>query len=100
MSFKCYSWWQRENFFSRPFFLFYWKRTISWNIEFTILEFAKKVIDKTNSDSQITYSPLPHDDPTQRKPDISLAKENLNWQPKIMLDEGLDKTIEYYKQII
>ena len=60
----------------------------------------KKVIDKTNSDSQITYSPLPHDDPTQRKPDISLAKENLNWQPKIMLDEGLDKTIEYYKQII
>ena len=68
--------------------------------EFTILEFGKKVIDKTNSDSQITHCPLPHDDPTQRKPDISLAKENLNWQPKIMLDEGLDKTIEYYKQII
>ena len=68
--------------------------------EFTILEFAKKVIDKTNSDSQIIHYPLPHDDPTQRKPDITLAKEKLNWEPKIMLNEGLDKTIEYYKQII
>ena len=64
--------------------------------EFTILDFAKKVIKKTNSKSKIVNCPLPHDDPTQRKPDISLAKEKLSWEPKIMLDEGLDKTIEYY----
>lgn len=68
--------------------------------EFSILEFAKKVIKKTNSKSKIINCPLPEDDPTQRKPDINLAKEKLNWQPKIMLDEGLDKTIEYYKKII
>lgn len=68
--------------------------------EFSILKFAKKIIDKTNSNSKIINCPLPHDDPTQRKPDISFAKENLNWEPKIKLDEGLDKTIEYYKKII
>ena len=68
--------------------------------EFSILEFANKVILKTNSKSEIINCPLPHDDPTQRKPDISLAKEKLNWEPKIMLDKGLDKTIEYYKNII
>ena len=68
--------------------------------EFTILDFAKKVIKKTNSKSKIVNCPLPHDDPTQRKPDISLAKEKLSWEPKIMLDEGLDKTIEYYDKVI
>lgn len=68
--------------------------------EFTILEFAKMVIDKIGSNSQIVYCPLPLDDPTQRKPDITLAKEKLNWEPKIILDEGLDKTIEYYKKVI
>lgn len=68
--------------------------------EFTILDFAKKVIKKTNSKSKIVNCPLPHDDPTQRKPDISLAKEKLSWEPKIMLDEGLDKTIEYYDKLI
>lgn len=66
--------------------------------EFTILELAEKIIEKTNAKSEIKYYPLPADDPTQRRPDISLAKENLNWEPKIMLDEGLDKTIEYYKK--
>lgn len=68
--------------------------------EFSILEFAKKVIKKTNSSSNIINCPLPNDDPTQRKPDISLAKENLNWEPQVMLDEGLDKTIEYYDDLI
>lgn len=68
--------------------------------EFSILEFAEKIIEKTKSSSKIINCPLPHDDPTQRKPDISLAKEKLNWKPLIMLNEGLDKTIEYYKKII
>lgn len=68
--------------------------------EFTILEFAKKVIKKTNSNSDIIHCPLPHDDPTQRKPDISSAKKNLDWEPEIMLNEGLDKTINYYKKIV
>ena len=68
--------------------------------EFTILNFARMVIDKTGSDSQIIHCPSPEDDPTKRKPDISLAKEKLNWEPKVMLDEGLDRTIEYYEKII
>ena len=68
--------------------------------EFTIKEFAQKVIHKTDSNSNIVYLPLPQDDPTQRKPDITVAKEKLNWEPKIMLDKGLDKTIEYYSRIL
>lgn len=68
--------------------------------EFTILELAKRIIKKTKSSSKIINCPLPHDDPTQRKPDISLAKEHLNWEPKIMLDTGLDKTIKYYEDVI
>lgn len=68
--------------------------------EFTILELAQKVIDLTNSKSKIIYMPLPEDDPLQRKPDISLAKEKLNWQPKINLEEGLNKTIAYFDAII
>ncbi len=68
--------------------------------EFTILELAKKVIDLTNSKSKIVYMPLPEDDPLQRKPDITLAKEKLNWEPKINLEEGLNKTITYFDKII
>ena len=68
--------------------------------EFTILELAEKIIQKTNSDSKIVFSPLPSDDPIQRKPDISLAKKELDWEPKIKLDEGLDKTIEYYSNLL
>lgn len=64
--------------------------------EFTILELANKVIELTGSKSKIKFIPLPSDDPTQRKPDISLAKEKLSWQPKIQLNEGLTKTIEYF----
>lgn len=68
--------------------------------EFTMLELAEKVIKLTASKSKLIFQPLPQDDPTQRKPDISLAKEKLNWEPKINLDEGLEKTIAYFKSVI
>jgi len=68
--------------------------------EFTMLELAQKIIDQTGSKSNIIYMPLPADDPMQRKPDISLAKKVLGWEPKIGLDEGLEKTIAYFKTII
>jgi len=64
--------------------------------EFTMLELAEKVIRLTNSSSKLVHRPLPSDDPTQRKPVIELAKKELNWEPTIMLDEGLKKTIEYF----
>ena len=67
--------------------------------EFTILELAEKVIELTNSKSKLINEPLPQDDPLQRKPDISLAKEKLNWEPKVQLEEGLEKTIEYFKNL-
>lgn len=65
--------------------------------EFTIKELSEKVMDLTKSTSKVAYYPLPGDDPLQRKPDISLAKEKLNWEPTIPLDKGLKKTIEYFK---
>lgn len=69
--------------------------------EFTIMELAEKVIALTNSKSKITHLPIPPDDPIQRKPDISLAKKMLNnWEPKIKLDEGLVKTIEYFDNLL
>lgn len=68
--------------------------------EFTVLELAEKVIAATGSKSKIVYYPLPGDDPTQRRPDITLAKEELGWEPKVALDEGLAKTIEYFKAIV
>jgi len=68
--------------------------------EFTILELAQKVIELTNSKSQIKFIPLPADDPTQRKPNIDLAKKELNWEPKIQLNEGLIKTIEYFDKLL
>ena len=68
--------------------------------EFTILELADTVIQKTNTSSRISMHPLPGDDPLQRKPDISIAKEQLMWEPKIALSEGLDKTIEYFRERI
>ena len=67
---------------------------------FTILELARKIITKTNSTSNIIYHDLPQDDPKQRCPDITKAKNILNWQPSIMLDEGLDKTIAYFDAIV
>jgi UDP-glucuronate decarboxylase len=69
-------------------------------IEFTILELAEKVIQLTGSRSKLVFMPIPVDDPVQRKPDIRLAKEKLNWEPAVGLDEGLRKTIEYFKKVI
>lgn len=64
--------------------------------EFTILELAEKVIQLTGSKSKIVYRPMPQDDPQQRKPDITQAKAILDWEPKIQLEAGLKKTIEYF----
>jgi len=68
--------------------------------EFTILELAQKVIQLTGSQSKIIYMPLPSDDPMQRQPDISLAKKELGWSPGIQLEEGLGKTIDFFKSVI
>ena len=68
--------------------------------EFTILELAKKVIEMIGSNSRIILNDLPEDDPMQRKPDNTLAKEKLGWEPKIQLEEGLKKTISYFKSIL
>jgi UDP-glucuronate decarboxylase len=68
--------------------------------EFTILELAKKVIELVCSDSKIVYKPLPQDDPHQRQPLIELAKKQLGWEPKVQLEKGLKKTIDYFKEIV
>ena len=69
-------------------------------VEFTIRELAEKVIAITASKSQLEFKPLPSDDPLQRQPDISLAKSVLSWQPTIRLQEGLAKTIEYFRALV
>ena len=68
--------------------------------EFTMLELAKKVISLTKSKSNIVYKPLPQDDPVMRKPVIEIAKKKLHWMPKIGLDEGLKKTIDYFETVV
>ena len=69
--------------------------------EFTILELAEKIIELTGSSSSIDYQPLPADDPIQRRPDITLAKKVLNnWEPEVELEEGLKRTIAYFKEIV
>ena len=68
--------------------------------EFTIKELAQKVLKQTASSAKIVYKPLPQDDPQQRKPDISLAQKTINWAPKTNLEEGLAKTVEYFKEKI
>lgn len=68
--------------------------------ESAILDLAKKVIDLTDSKSKIVYEPLPNDDPVRRCPDISIAKEKLNWQPTVPLAEGLKKTIDYFSLLL
>jgi UDP-glucuronate decarboxylase len=68
--------------------------------EFTIKELAEHVIELTGSKSKIIYEPLPQDDPLQRQPDISLAKKELDWEPKVHLREGLIKTIDFFKTIV
>ncbi len=66
--------------------------------EFTIRELAEKVVKKIGGKSTIVYKPLPQDDPMQRKPDITAAKKYLDWEPKVMLDEGLDRTIAFFRK--
>lgn len=68
--------------------------------EFTMLELAEKIIKMTGSKSKIVFLPLPKDDPTRRRPDISKAKEILGWEPQVPLDKGLEKTIEYFARIL
>ncbi len=68
--------------------------------EFTMLELAQKIIDITGSSSKITFHPLPQDDPMQRQPDITLAKNELGWEPTISLEAGLEKTIGYFKSTL
>lgn len=65
--------------------------------EFTMLELAENVLKLTGGKSKIAFKPLPEDDPRQRQPDISLAREKINWEPKIQLVEGLERTIHYFK---
>ena len=67
--------------------------------EYSILELAQKIIAQTQSKSKIVFQPLPEDDPLQRKPNIELAKDKLNWQPHTKLDEGLKQTIDYFKTL-
>lgn len=69
-------------------------------IEFTIRELAEKVLEKVGSSSRLIEKPLPADDPMQRKPDISLAQEVIDWTPGIELDEGLDRTIPYFRSLL
>ncbi|HSW96199.1 MAG TPA: UDP-glucuronic acid decarboxylase family protein [Candidatus Saccharimonadales bacterium] len=68
-------------------------------LEKTIKEFAMLIKDLTKTSSELTYEVLPEDDPKQRKPDITIAKQLLNWEPKISLEEGLQKTIDYFKNV-
>jgi UDP-glucuronate decarboxylase len=68
--------------------------------EFTIKELAEKVIELTGSRSVLSYHPLPSDDPTQRRPDISLARSVLGWEPKVHLEEGLRRTIAYFDEVL
>jgi UDP-glucuronate decarboxylase len=69
-------------------------------VEFSILELAQKVIELTEAKSHIIFTPLPSDDPKQRQPDIALAKGKLEWEPIIQLEEGLRKTIDYFKSLL
>jgi UDP-glucuronate decarboxylase len=68
--------------------------------DFTMIQLAERVIALTNSKSKLVREPAPIDDPRQRKPDIGLAKRELGWEPKVQLDEGLNKTIEYFDRIL
>ena len=85
-------------------FVFESKSTGPMNIgtefEFTMNELAELVIELTDSTSKIVYSPLPQDDPKQRKPDLNLAKKLINWQPTVSVRDGMQATIEYFKTIV
>jgi UDP-glucuronate decarboxylase len=66
-------------------------------VESTILDLAKRIIEMTGSSSEIVYHPAPEDDPKQRRPDITLAQSSLGWRPQISVDEGLERTIAYFR---
>ena len=66
-------------------------------LEISILQLAEKIIELTNSKSEIVFKPLPEDDPKVRRPDIAKAKKELDWEPKVGLEEGLKKTIEFFR---
>jgi dTDP-glucose 4,6-dehydratase len=68
--------------------------------EWTILECAKEVLAVTGSKSEIALKPLPQDDPTRRRPDITRARTLLGWEPKISLREGLEKSLEYFRACV
>ncbi len=68
--------------------------------EFSVRELAEKIIDLTGSGSRLSFKPLPQDDPKQRCPDISLAREALGWEPKVALEEGLKHTIPYFEELM
>ncbi len=68
--------------------------------EFTMVELAERVVEQTGSSSKLVFKPLPQDDPMQRKPDISQAEALLGWQPRVHLEEGLHKTITYFREIV
>jgi UDP-glucuronate decarboxylase len=68
--------------------------------EFTMLELAEKVLTLTGSNSKLVFEPLPQDDPKQRQPDIGLAKQELGWQPKVTLEDGLKETIHYFRDLL
>ncbi len=67
-------------------------------VEFTMLELAEEILSQTKSKSKLIFKPLPEDDPKQRQPDISIAKNELDWQPQVSLRDGLKETISYFKQ--
>ncbi|MFT5769789.1 MAG: UDP-glucuronate decarboxylase [Lysobacterales bacterium] len=69
-------------------------------VEFTIRELAEQILAKVGTGGQLVQKPLPSDDPTQRQPDISLARETLGWEPTVPLSQGLDSTIEYFRQLL
>jgi UDP-glucuronate decarboxylase len=68
-------------------------------VEFTMLDLAEMVIDMTGSGAGMKFMPLPSDDPTRRRPDISVAKERLRWEPKVALADGLEKTVRYFREL-
>ena len=68
--------------------------------EFTMLELAKQVLKIVGGKSKLAFYPLPTDDPKQRQPDISLAKEKLGWEPKVALEDGLKETVAYFRELL
>ena len=69
-------------------------------VESTMIELAEKILRIAKSSSKLVYRPLPQDDPKQRKPDISVARKNLQWEPKVALDDGLERTVHFFRQLL